>query len=717
MALPKTGGGGGASSPHQQLMDTPKLYKSSAADLDKSSSYSVKDTTTTTTTTTTITTQNKANARESFSSIREDDQDLAQAFTTSKVSAYAHHTEEAVDDDDDDSYLYSDLQSLGTMVSQAEFFPPVTQPHSRLHGRWNAIDSCKGWKAINVKGRLASRSFSDLLSLSQAWLPHSTGAFQMRRPSQNLSGDSPLESLPLEIQSLIFSHLVIDIPPNSLTKRNIDLMSLLLTSKTLNAATLVTLYRQITIPHSRIYRKFLTQIASHPELGKMVRRMDFCHFNPNMMFSTASERSLAQNLTASTVLEALDLMPNLQEFLAQEHIDTDLDEHVLRKLFFGLDRVAALDFCGCDSTAFRTAFMSAIPAGAAWGSMGGDLDLKRLSLHKCTTLPSSVFESLLPHLPHLTHLDVAGTRMTDAALAAIPHSARITHLNLAKCTNLSADAIIQFLSTHPAVASRDPSVPSTIVWLSLSADASTHETFDEDAVTRLLPLLPKSLKSLSLKGSKMNTSHIPLLLPLTKHLEELALGRGLSITDTNALFIPDTTTKPRPPCPEQQQQQQQHQQHQHQEEACDSCMDIDTDAITSNNPAATWQPHTLRYLDLSDLWSTEFSLPTLYDTAQCALLTRATEPLEVLEVHADVGQRARPAPLARLGWHSSEAGRRVWIVRDCCGGTNATPAAAAARTSRPAWKMGADNWGARKIAVARADVGGMYGSYMFARRL
>lgn len=605
-------------------------------------------------------------ARSSFSSIREDDTDLAQVFTASKVSSYTHQPEPVVQDA---------RPSLGTMVQQADFFPPITRPDSRLHGNWFPADNFKGWKQINVKGRLASRSFSDLHAMSLAWTPHANPSAIRRRPSGHIPGDAPIERLPLELLTSVIGLLVIDVPPNSLTKRNIDLMSLLLTSKKIHGATLVTLYRQITIPHSTIFKKFLGHVASHPALGSLVRRFDFSHFNPSMMFSTASERSLAQNLTATTLLQALNLTPHLQEFLVQEHIDGDIDAQVLRKLFFGLDRIAALDFCGCTSSAFRSAFVDALPPG----DRTGDLILKRLSLHKCTTLPSCVFETLLPRLPHLTHLDVAGTRITDAALASIPHTARITHLNLAKCNNLSADAIINFLSTHPAVASAHSPEMNSLIWLSLSTDASTHETFDEDATTRLLPVLPKSLKSLSLKGSRMNTSHIPLLLPLTKHLEELALGRGLNITDANALFLPDTSP------------------------ADPDSMDVD-----APSPAEEWQPHTLRYLDLSDLWSTELHLPTLYDTTQCALLTRLTDPLEVLEVSADVGRRIREAPLQRLGWHRSEAGARVWIVRD---------GASAGHAGLRGWKMGAESWGMRKIPVARADVGGMYGSYMFARRL
>lgn len=657
-------------SPPHDLQAQPVAYKTSSGDpaLDDACAAAAAETPT------------NANGRSSFSSTREDDTDLAQAFTSSKVSSYIQQQQEQAVDEPRPS------PSLGTMLQQADFFPPVTRPDSRLHGNWFPADNFKGWKQINVKGRLASRSFSDLSSLSLAWTTHAAPAVKKRRPSGNLPGAAPIERLPLELLSDIVGHLVIDIPPNSLTKRNIDLMSLLLTSKTMHGATLVTLYRQITIPHSIIFKKFLTHVASHPVLGTLVRRFDFCHFNPGVVFMTASERSLAQNLTATTLLKALELAPNLQEFLAQEHIDGDLDERVLRKLFFGLDRIVALDFCGCSSGTFRAAFTSALPATEeAWAAVP-DPALRRLSLHKCTTLPASTFENLLPHLPHLTHLDVAGTRITDAALASIPRTARITHLNLAKCNNLSADALIDFLASHPAVT-------ESLVWLSLATDASTHETLSEDAVTRLLPILPATLRSLSLKGSRMSEAHIPLLLPLTKHLEELALGRGLGVVDTNALFLPPT------PAPD----------------ASSDAMDIDAPdaAAASPTPEASWEPHALRYLDLSDLWSTELDLAALYDPARCALLSHATAPLEVLEVSADVGRRIKEAPLRRLGWHRSEVGARTWIVRDSSGAAAPAGGCSAAR----AWKMGAESWGMRKVPVARADVGGMYGSYMFARRL
>lgn len=605
---------------------------------------------------------NLANSRTSFSSIREDDTDLAQTFTSSKVSCYTLQQEQAVSDD----------ESPGIMVSQAQFFAPVTQPGSRLHGNWVPADDFKGWKQINVRGRLASRSFGDLASLTLAWEPRPAPV--KRRPSK-VSGDSVLEGLPLELLSSIINLLLLDVPPNGITKRNMDLMSLLLTSKKLHGATLLTLYRQITIPHSRIFSKFLAHVTEHPSLGTLVRRFDFCHFNPTTLFMTASERSQARNLTSDTLFQALELTPHLHEFLAQEHIDDELDARVLQKLFFGLERIQALDFCGCSCASFRDAFTATI-CSAEWKEPIG---LKRLSLHKCTTLPVAVFERLLPNLPQLTHLDIAGTQVTDAALASISSSARITHLNLAKCNKLSADAIINFFSTHPAVT-------QSLVWLSLATDARVHETFDADAVTRLLPLLPVTLRSLSLKGSSMNQSHIALLRPLTKHLEELALGRGLGVSDTNGLFVPDL------------------------DEQTGQGTDADGDRVMAS--IDDWEPHTLRYLDLSDMWSGDFDLQTLYNTSGCALLTGQTGPLEVIEVPEDVARRLAKghAPLTRLGWRVSELGSRTWVVR-------AQDQAQPHDNGSRGWKMGAENWGMRKIPVARAEVGGMYGSFMFARKL
>ncbi|KAI0202632.1 hypothetical protein F4808DRAFT_68271 [Astrocystis sublimbata] len=438
-------------------------------------------------------------------------------------------------------------------------------------------------------------------------------------------------------------------------------MAMLLTSRALHSATLNALYRQITVPHSRIFRKFLAHIAENPELGTIVRRLDFSHFNPTSLFSTARQRATTRNLTQETLLRCLELTPYLREFLAQEYVDEDIDINILRKLFFGMERLQALDFCACSSANFKAAFEEIVSVPNEWPDM---LPITRLSLHRCMNLPAAVFKTLLPRLPQLTHLDVAGTRITDSALMSIPHTAKITHLNLAKCRSLSSSVVIDFISTHPAV--------KNLVYLSVAADYRSYELFDEDDLTRLLPKLPSTLRSLSLKGSSMNASHIELLLPLTKHLEELSLGRRLKTEDINRLLLRPEGTSP-----------------------------------------FDWVRPTLKYLDLSD-YAGSLNVAVLF--GKVSLLTWDSYPLEVVELADDAYKRFKGSAVTqRIGWRVTDFGNRSWLVRVYSGDDG--KGGGTRDTGARDWKMGATFWGMRKVPVAFADVGGMYGSYMFKRHL
>lgn len=158
----------------------------------------------------------------------------------------------------------------------------------------------------------------------------------------------------------------------------------------------------------------------------------------------------------------------------------------------------------------------------------------------------------------------------------------------------------------------------------------------------------------------MDSTHIPLLLPLSKHIEELGLGRHLSLPDIQALFVPDEKL----PLPQQ----------------------------------LSWTPHSLRYIDVSDLSSAELDLGSLFGP-RCPVLKSVAEPLEVIEVGADVLkrlERSKPV-LDRVGWCVKEAGRRAWLVRKRDRVTD---------DGARGWKWGACYWGMRKVPVARAEVGG-----------
>ena len=433
-------------------------------------------------------------------------------------------------------------------------------------------------------------------------------------------------------------------------------MALLLTSRTLHSVTLATLYSKVTIPHSRIFRKFLAHIKEYPALGTIVRRLDFSHFNPTGAGQSARERAETLNLIPATLLQCLELTPNLQEFLVQEHLDDDIDSKVLQKLLCGLPKLRALDLCACSAGSFRDAFTTAITDPT---TLPDSMSITRLSLHECTILPSSVFEVLLPRLSSLTHLDVAHTRITESALLSIPETARLTHFNLSKCSSLTSIAVLDFLSNHPAA--------RNLVYLNLAMDAKSNELLDAEDLKALIPALPTTLKSLNLKGSKMDSSHISLLWLLTQHLEELGLGRHLSLFDLCRLIFPSSSDHPE-------------------------------------------THHTLHYLDISDLSSSELDLGSLFGSS-CRLLQPSSSPLEVLELSPEVMKKLeKSSSVKRVGWCLREAGRRGWLVRE-----KGVVVGGKGDDGVRGWKWGATYWGMRKVPVARAEVGGMYGHYMFKR--
>jgi len=410
---------------------------------------------------------------------------------------------------------------------------------------------------------------------------------------------------------------------------------------------------------------------------------------------TARQRAETKNLIPETICECLELTPNLQEFLAQEHIGDDLDSNVLRILLCKLPKMVALDFCACSSATFRDNFLGVIEASPS--PLPAMLPIKRLSLHECTILPPVVYTTLLPKLAHLTHLDVSHTRTSDEALHSIPATARLTHLNLSKCSFLTGASVVDFLTNHPAAKS--------LVYLNLSMDIKSHELFTADELTALLPVLPSTLRSLNLKGSQMDKSHVPLLLPLTKHVEELGLGFHFDLNCITALLFPS--------------------------------------AKSTVEEQMAWVPHSLRYIDASDLILQQMDLGTMFGMS-CPVLKSASEPLEVIEIGAAVAQRVSltgESSLARLGWCFKEVGRRGWLVREGGGrgfGDGNVDGVAVTRGEKSGegkkaeddeemmkkkkrdngarkWKMGAMFWGMRKVPVGVAEVGGMYGHYMFKR--
>ncbi|KAL8961566.1 MAG: hypothetical protein Q9183_005288, partial [Haloplaca sp. 2 TL-2023] len=176
----------------------------------------------------------------------------------------------------------------------------------------------------------------------------------------------------------IIAQLALDNPPSGYTPRNSDLISCLLTSRTIHVATINTLYSHVTIPHSSIFHKFLTHISDYTGLGTIVKRLDLSHFTSVGLGRSRQVNSEIQNMTSRTLLKCLELTPAIQEILLQENLDDDIDENVLSKIFFGLPKLRAVDFCASSSKPFAESFSSAV---ASLVDEPMDLGIRRLGLH------------------------------------------------------------------------------------------------------------------------------------------------------------------------------------------------------------------------------------------------------------------------------------------------------------------------------------------------
>jgi hypothetical protein len=137
--------------------------------------------------------------RESFASFKEDRSAIAQSFIDSKTSSYARNAE-------DDEEAIEDTGSPAECHDHSTypFNISVTNPQSQLHNGFICpCDGFRGWKAIPVGGRAASRSFSDLRLFSRrfSWEAPAKSESTLQKKAEIEAGQSRLEKLPIELLS------------------------------------------------------------------------------------------------------------------------------------------------------------------------------------------------------------------------------------------------------------------------------------------------------------------------------------------------------------------------------------------------------------------------------------------------------------------------------------------------------------------------------------
>ncbi|CAG8801789.1 27968_t:CDS:2, partial [Racocetra persica] len=173
-------------------------------------------------------------------------------------------------------------------------------------------------------------------------------------------------------------------------------------------------------------------------------------------------------VTPELLIHILRSFPELKAFSISESLESIITLDVLKVLFLECKNIKTIDFCGCASKQFSNALdeFSRLIGRVKIESHCNDYDetsisfrmtskpllshLQRLSLHECPIISEySIIISLLAHAPNLTHLDLGGCSISDLTLNFLAETnipTNLSHLLLAKCKNISSEAISSLVS-------------------------------------------------------------------------------------------------------------------------------------------------------------------------------------------------------------------------------------------------------------------------------
>lgn len=341
---------------------------------------------------------------------------------------------------------------------------------------------------------------------------------------------SPLLSLPLEILYQIIEIVYYDDNTTSINS-NLENFSktIPLLLKAINTISLRFLYKYANFNRPHSFDKFLQNLVKYPTLGQFVEFMDFQIFTSIGLGRTGRMNQEIQMVTSKTILQALELTPNLIEFLASENIQDDLDEHVLNYLFNNSPKLQALDFCGASSESFVSAFQKLIINDPINELDDDEVVVKsslenlfKISFHDCSNLTPDVFIKILPHLSNLRRLDLTHTSITSTILNTyLPHSIELTHISLAKCSKLTTKDLINFLTNHPSVCN------NLLTWLNLQIDSNMVSPLNEVYLYYTLKhLKAENLRYLNLGGLPLNEKILRLIKVSFPRLESLSLSHS-----------------------------------------------------------------------------------------------------------------------------------------------------------------------------------------------
>ncbi|KAJ3502582.1 hypothetical protein NMY22_g18537 [Coprinellus aureogranulatus] len=302
-----------------------------------------------------------------------------------------------------------------------------------------------------------------------------------------------------------------------------------------------------------------------PLPGRYVRHLDFNHFRTIGMRRSVEEGVNSRFVTGDRVQAVLKELPNLTAFGATEYMDGALTLPVLNELFLrgapsgergrqsrgrnlmdddDVDEedkerrreckdLEAVDFTGCISAVFVNAFTEFVQTHllAPEVESSGEEDnterpsraaraaalfepvsfpgMRRLGMRGVKSILPRFLGPFVLSFPHLTHLDLSGTRITSEILDSLGGSAtmRLKSLALARCIKLSSDSIRRFLVDSP--------VTSELTELNLYGD-----------MTYVSPLTVSDLHAIMTESAALTSGNLVYLdmssAPFTKEILDAA---------------------------------------------------------------------------------------------------------------------------------------------------------------------------------------------------
>ncbi|CAI2166778.1 13592_t:CDS:1 [Funneliformis geosporum] len=238
-----------------------------------------------------------------------------------------------------------------------------------------------------------------------------------------------------------------------------------LVNRTFNLHVTPILYHTVSFSFPYTFTLFAKATIGESQRYRMIRHLDLSGFST--MGLQKSDATIQKVVTPETLISILRSCIMLETFSVSETLESTINFEVLQVLAFESKNIKTLDFCGFSSKQFGSALASlAEVMGRArlvqYYEEEDDEEelthsfqnvnnvalsvLKRLSLHECSIISEySTILTLLAHAPNITHLDLGGCSISDMTINFLATKTNLTkiltHLLLARCKNISSEAI------------------------------------------------------------------------------------------------------------------------------------------------------------------------------------------------------------------------------------------------------------------------------------